>query len=273
MRKSSLVLLFMCIIIGLCFHNVSQHWKIVNYSEIITHIAKNLEYTRHKLDDAHEKLLYYSSEVDNLTKKLEYTINRLNKADNRIFALGRNLAHNKHSYDFKFTIMHNETEFDFFAHKYILCANSEYFEQLFANNSIYNITYYDITESEFNSFMELLYFGQFESDVELENYENIIRYVNKYLVFEKYKSYIESYFSEMINYNIEIDNMELVAHIYNISNNTLNNVQNKILASIYNKWKCTKNGEYLSIINYPTILYDYINFINCGKNNVKMLSD
>ncbi len=277
--------IFVCMIMVLTFYNVSQQWKISNYSDTITHLAKNLEYTRNILNKANEKISNYSDKISNysdkisnLTKKLEYTKDRLNKSDDKIFALGKNLVNNKYSYDIKFIIITDDMEFEFFAHKYILKINSEYFEQLFGNNSIDNnsidnITYYDITENEFNSFLELLYFGQFNTNVKLENYENIVKYTNKYLILEKYKNYMETYFSEKINDNIEMDNMELISHVYNISRvNNLDSLQTKILAGIYNKWKCNSDGEYLNIINYPTILYDYINFINCGENNIKMLT-
>jgi len=278
-KTYSVLILLMCLTMGISFHCISQQWKISNYSDTITHLAKNLEYTRDILNKANDKISNYSDTITNLTKKLKYTEYRLNKADDKIFALGRNLAGNNHSRDITFTIITDNAEFEFFAHKYILIANSEYFEQLFSNNSIDNIVYYNVTKNEFNSFLELLYFGQFNTDVELENYENVVKYVNKYLIFEKYKNYIETYFSEKINDNMETDNMEtdnmeLIARVYNISSTyKLDSLQVKILAGIYYKWKCNSDGKYPSIINYPTILYDYINFINCGENNIKMLTD
>ena len=222
------------IIMFLGIYAISQNWKMMNYTEII----------------------------DNLT-------NKLNSVENKLFNLGNNLWNKQYVYDLKFIIYDDNNEHEFYAHKYILMANSKYFKNLLVNETINNITYIGISKSEFNSIMELLYSGKFKTPISLSQFPHIFEYMDKFLVLPEYSNYLDSYFANRFNnhYN-ETFNIELVSNIYDIaSQHNLTNLTNAILKNIYHNWKYDiLNKQH--VINYPSLFYDYIKSIKCAENRI-----
>jgi len=213
------------------------------------------------------KLSDYSSTIEDLVNKLKNSENKLSEAEERTFALGENLWKKKHTYDIKFIINDNNTEHEFYAHKYILTANSQYFEILFSKNTTDVISYNDIHKKHFNSVLELLYFGKFQSNVQLSGLSDVLKYIDKYLLLEKYSNYTDSYFSNLFdgsNTNEELFDVDLVANIYDITlSNNLVGLRAKIIKNMYDGWRKYSTFDKTDLVNHPRLFYDYIRLLNC----------
>lgn len=240
--KQQYINIFIALIImffGIC--TISQTWKMIDYSTII----------------------------DELKDKLNFAENKLNFAEERIFALGDGLWNKQHIYDLQFNICDNDHEHEFYAHKYILMTNSKYFENLLVDENITNITYTGISKNEFNSIMEILYSGKFKTSVLLPSLQNIMEYMNKFLILEQYVNYVDSYFTNkfMKSHN-ETSNIELISDIYTIAcSNKLNNLRHTILKNIYDNWKIQILNEQ-HIANHSTLFFDYIKSLTCDDNKM-----
>jgi len=235
--KQQYVNIFIALIImffGVC--TISQTWKMIDYSTII----------------------------DELKDKLNF-------AEERIFALGDGLWNKQHIYDLQFNIRDNDNdhEHEFYAHKYILMTNSKYFENLLVDENITNITYTGISKNEFNAIMEILYSGKFKTPVPLSSLQNIIEYMNKFLILEQYTNYIDSYFTTRFHKSHnETSNIELISDIYTIACfNKLNNLRHIILKNIYDNWKIQMLNEQ-HIANHSTLFFDYIKSLKCDDNKM-----
>lgn len=239
MKQLHANLILVCVFLCLALFTVTQNWKLSDYSNMIT----------------------------DLTNKLKNSETKLSEAEERTFALGENLWNKKHTYDIKFLIGDNNTEHEFYAHKYILTANSPYFEILFSKNTTNVISYTDIHKKQFNSVLELLYFGKFQSDVSLSSLPNVLKYMDKYMILEKYTNYTDSYFSNLFNNtstNEELFDVDLVSSIYDVSlDNKLIELRSEIMKIMYTSWRKYNAFDKTDIVNHPKLFYDYIRFLNC----------
>lgn len=183
------------------------------------------------------------------------------------YALGENLWTNKHTFDIKFNIQLNNVTTEFFAHKYILAANSPYFQNIFNNNTIDELTYYDINKDEFNSLMEILYFNNFNSNLKLEHLPNIVTYLNTFMIFNKYANHIDITFANMFTNSSDVydcNSIRLVSSVYDISTQyNLNTLKTNILNYIYLHSKSQNLFSKEHVSTYPNMFYDYITHLNC----------
>ncbi|QKF93874.1 BTB/POZ domain-containing protein [Fadolivirus algeromassiliense] len=213
------------------------------------------------------KMSEYADQINKLKNQLFNTENKLSEAESRTFALGTNLWNKKHTYDIKFVIENNNHIEEFYAHKHILIANSPYFEILFSHNTTNEIKYFDIDIDEFNLVMEILYFGKFNSAPKLIHLNNIVRFLNSFMILDKYTNHIDNVYSNMFlnkTYSDEYNSIELVSNVYDLSiKHNFNNIKTNILKNIYLNWKSQGLFNKNHISNYPVMFYDYIRYLNC----------
>lgn len=183
------------------------------------------------------------------------------------YAFRENIDNKHHTYDIKFNIQLNNSTDQFFAHKYILMANSPYFEIIFNNNTINELTYYDITKDQFNLLLEIMYFGKFNSPLKLKYIPNIVTYLDTFMIFNKYVNYIDSTFANMFtNYSFvdECNSIEIVSSAYDISiQYNLNTLKTNILNHIYLHWKSQDLFTEQHVSTYSHMFYDYIKHLKC----------
>lgn len=196
--------------------------------------------------------------------KYHKTSQQLDEATARTFALGENLWNKKHTYDIKFIINTTKGLAEFYAHKHILTANSEYFEILFANNKTNLLEYTNLTKMEFNALLELLYFGKFNTSLTLQCLPNILQYMDTFMLM-KYVNYTDSYFSTLVTARDDyIYDFPTVHTVYALSKEyNMPLVARAILMNIYNDWKHQGLFNVKHVSAYPQIFYDYIKKLNC----------
>ena len=214
----------------------------------------------------HEQVSRYAIEL--------YQTNiKLNESESRIFALGENLWTRKHIFDIKFIVNTTTGHYEFYAHKHILAANSEYFDILFSNNKTIDvITYNNISKTEFNALLELLYFGKFKTAIHLQGLSNIMTYMDRFMLINKYANYTDSYFSKLVPTKDDyIYDFPTISSVYEVASQFRMNLTAKsILTNIYNDWKNQGLFNVNHVANHPHLFYDYIRKLNCYPNLIRL---
>lgn len=217
------------------------------------------------------KLSDYSKQISDLRNRLLNTETKLTDAEMRTYALGENLWNKKHTYDVKFIVGNDGALSEFYAHKHILIANSPYFEIYFSHNTTNEIQYCDINKESFNSVMEMLYFGKFKTNTKLSSLPVIMKYLDNYMILNKYANQTESMFANAfgdVRYSDEYNNVDLVSNLYDIAlKYNFHNLQTNILNNIYSNWKHQGLFTQNHLVTHPNLFYDYIRFLNCDKSH------
>lgn len=86
-----------------------------------------------------------------------------------------------------------------YSHRTILKAHSRYFANFFMNNNeqLTTINITDSTSDQFRFVLDLFYFGKFPIKPTVDSVPVILSYLDKYLIFDKYKSYIDGEFRRL----------------------------------------------------------------------------
>lgn len=218
----------------------------------------------------YRQLKFVSNKLELERKKFEHDLyinqQKLEEAEKRTFALGENLWTKKHTYDLKFVI--NNT-YEFYAHKHILVSNSEYFEILFSKNMNLNvINYTDISKKDFNSILELLYFGKFRNNVSLNELTTIFKYLDTFMIIHKYTNYTDTVIASLFenSTNEDINNINSIANAYTVCKNyKLHQSTMAILKNVYSNWRLQGLFNQKHVATYNTLFYDYIKYLKCDK--------
>ena len=205
---------------------------------------------------------YYTSQIEELN-------NKLTEADEKTYALGENLLNKKHTFDFKFIITDpDDITHEIYTHKHILRINSEYFDIFLSNNKTVQMQYTNVSKQDFLAVVEILYLGKIKTDVSVSSLPTVVKYLDNFMVFNKYSNYTDTYFAyKFNNYNYpELNNVDLIARIYTVAKKyNLPYTRLAVLRNIYYNWRVQKlfTEEYL--VKYPALFYDYVKFLRCDK--------
>lgn len=205
---------------------------------------------------------FYTTQIADLN-------NKLTEAEEKTYALGENLLNKKHTFDFKFIITdQDEVAHEVYTHKHILRVNSEYFDIFLSNNKTDQINYSNVSKQDFLAVIEILYLGKIRTDVSVSSLPTIVKYLDNFMILNKYSNYTDTYFAyKFNNYNYpELNNVDIVARIYTFAKKyNLPYTRLAVLNNIYYNWRVQKlfTEEYL--VKYPGMFYDYVKFLRCDK--------
>jgi len=216
---------------------------------------------------------YYTSQITELNIKLI-------EAEEKTYALGENLLNKKHTFDFKFIITDQDAvAHEFYTHKHILRVNSEYFDILLTHNKTDEVHYSNVSKQDFLAIVEILYLGIIRTDIPVSSLPTIIKYLDNFMILNKYSNYTDNYFAYKFNnyeYNgitmcrktnhQELNNVDIIAKIYSFAKKyNLPYTRLAVLNNIYYNWRVQKlfTEEYLA--KYPGMFYDYVKFLRCDK--------
>lgn len=176
-------------------------------------------------------------------------------------------SENESDYDFKLVVVNNNNnkQTNFLTHKYILTTNSDYFKTLLSTNeSIDNITFYNVSVDTFRYITDLMYHNKFMSPLPLNLLPEVTYYMNKFKILDKHYKYIDKTVANNIRYSD-------ISHINNIAENIYPKIkqlelpvaQDAFLNKIYTDWRKQAMFNVTFIKHYPELFYDYVKKLDC----------
>lgn len=137
------------------------------------------------------------SENSTLKNDLINSKKKNSESESFLYQLGENLKDSS-DWDVIFEFNNNEK---LYAHRTILKAHSKFFMNYFTNHNerVETINITDTTRDNFRFVIDLIYFGKFTQKPSVKSVQTIITYLDKYLIFEKHRQYVDHEF-KLINY-------------------------------------------------------------------------
>lgn len=202
------------------------------------------------------------AQVTELGSKLGDATSKQDKFQDNIFRLGKNLWDKKHVYDVRIIIQEDGEDYEFYVHRQILIANSKWFEiQFTQNRDMKEFTFTDVTKDEFSSVLEIIYFGDFQSTPKLTMMPNIVRYLEKFMLLENKRNYLDQLFSKNGDFS---EFYPIAAEVYpSCKKYGLWKTKEHILKHIYTSWRKQSFFNSTHVADHPEMFADYVVFLNC----------